>query len=231
MTWETVVNVLLLSLACTRAPIEDRWSHGPITQLKDSFTSNFVIESTVDGEQQWIVIDTGFNKNSEPLLDFLAEQEGTIDDIQTVVLTHGHGDHIGAHANFKNATFHVHGNDKELLLAEEMSTDSISTFEAGTELTFGDTTILPFLVPGHTAGNLALLVNDVLIMGDSAQSTKSGEVTVGGERFAEDYEQAKQSLQELATNIEPYTDQIEWLVFSHSGPIEGADALLNYTAE
>ncbi len=225
------MNLLLLSLACTRAPIEDRWSHGSITQLKDSFTSNFVIESTVDGAQQWIVIDTGFNKNSEPLLNFLEEQAATIDDIQTVVLTHGHGDHVGAHANFNNATFYIHSNDKDLLLAEEASAESISTFEAGTELTFGNTTILPFLVPGHTAGNLALLVNDVLIMGDSAQSTKSGEVTVGGERFAEDYEQAKQSLQELSTSIEPYADQIEWLVFSHSGPIAGADALLNYTVE
>ena len=52
---------LLFGIACSRAPIEDRWSHGDIiTQLKDSFTSNFVIETEVDGEARWVIVDTGF---------------------------------------------------------------------------------------------------------------------------------------------------------------------------
>ena len=109
MTW------LLFGIACSRAPIEDRWSHGDITQLKDSFTSNFALKTEVDGETRWVIIDTGFNKNAAPLVDFFEEQNTTIDVVQHVIATHGHGDHIGSHANFPNATFHVHQADVHLL--------------------------------------------------------------------------------------------------------------------
>lgn len=219
----------LSALACSIAPIEDRWSHGNITQLKDSFTSNFVIESEVDGERRWVVIDTGFNKNTEPLVDFLTEKEASIDDIAHVFITHGHGDHIGSHANFTNATFHVNSKDKSLLEAEGIT--AIETFEAGNELVLEGVSFLPFAVPGHTSGNVAVLVGEVLIMGDSAQSNKDGDIEVGGKRFAEDWDQAKASLEQLTVDIAPYSEQIEWIVFSHSGPIQGIDKLLSYSAE
>ena len=223
MTW------FLFTIACSLAPIEDRWSHNNITQLKDSFTSNFAIESEVDGETRWLVIDTGFNKNTEPLIEFLEEKGASIDDVETVFVTHGHGDHIGSHSNFKNAVFHVHTEDKDLL--EEEGITAIETFDAGSEMTLEGVTLIPFSVPGHTAGNVAVLIGEVLIMGDSAQSNKDGEVEAGGARFAEDIELAKQSLENLKSEIEPYKDNIKWIVFSHSGPIQGVDALLNYTVQ
>ena len=222
MTW------LMLGVACSRAPIEDRWSHGTITQLKDSFTSSFVIATDVDDSSGWIVIDTGFNKNASPLADFLEEQNTSLDVVRHVVATHGHGDHIGAHSNFVNATFHVHQSDVSLL--EEEGITNIETFDGTTPLEIEGVTLIPFLLPGHTEGNVAYLVDDVLIMGDSGQASKDGTIEITGGGFTEDPEKATQSLEGLKDQIAPYVDQIEWVVFSHSGPIEGVGAILEYTA-
>ena len=52
----------LMMLACSRAPIEDRWSHNSVVQIKDSFTSVFLIE-----QEELILIDSGFNKKSAPI--------------------------------------------------------------------------------------------------------------------------------------------------------------------
>ena len=73
-------------------------------------------------------------------------------------------------------------------------------------------------------------MNEVLIMGDSGQSTKDGTVELTGGGFTEDPDMAAQSLEGLKDQIEPYIDQIEWVVFSHSGPLQGVDAVLEYTA-
>ena len=219
---------LLLGFACTRAPIEDRWNHGSITQLKDSFTSNFAIETEVDRQTTWVIVDTGFNKNSAPLADFLDEQSSSLDSIENVVATHGHGDHIGSHENFPNATFHVHESDITLL--EEEGIEDIETFDGTTPLEIQGVTFIPFYLPGHTKGNVAYLVNDVLIMGDSAQSTKSGTIEPAGGNFTENPELAAQSLEGLKDQISPYAEQIEWIVFSHSGPLEGTEAIFDYTA-
>lgn len=221
------MNLLFLAMACTRAPIEDRWTHGSITQLKDSFTSTFVVETTSEDSTAWIAIDTGYNKNADPLNAFLEENGATIDSIEHVVITHGHGDHIGAHVNFPNAKFYVHEKDLPLLEAESIS--NIQTFNESSSLDVSGVTFTPFFVPGHTEGNVAFLVNDVLIMGDSAQSHKDGSISVST-KFAEDAELAVASLEGLKDAISPYQDQIAWTVFSHSGPLEGVDAILEYTA-
>ena len=218
---------IALGAACSRAPIEDRWNYGTITQLKDSFTSNFVLKTEVDGNTGWIVIDTGFNKNSVPLVEFLEEQNATIDEILHVVATHGHKDHIGAHANFPNATFHVHQNDVSLLEAEGIT--NIEPFEGNVPLDIEGITFIPFLLPGHTEGNVAYLVNEVLIMGDSGQSTKDGSIEIAGGGFTENPELAVQSLLGLKEQIAPYIDQVQWVVFSHSGPLQGVDAIVEYT--
>ena len=222
MTW------LLFGIACSRAPIEDRWSHGNITQLKDSFTSNFALKTEVDGETRWVIIDTGFNKNAGPLVDFFEEQNTTIDVVQHVIATHGHGDHIGSHANFSNATFHVHQADVHLL--EEEGITNIEPFDGTEPLEVEGVTFIPFELPGHTEGNVAYLVNEVLIMGDSGQSTKDGTIEVVGGGFTEDPELAAQSLEGLKDQLAPYSEQIEWVVFSHSGPLQGITAITEYTA-
>ena len=211
--------LLFIFFACSRAPIEDRWEHGGLTQLKDAFTSSFILNTS----EGWVLIDTGFNKNAKPLHRFLEENDASFSDIETIIVTHGHGDHIGAHGNFPDATFYVHEDDKNLL--EEESVTNITTFVEGEVFTFGDSTIRPLEAPGHTQGNVALIVDDVLVMGDTAQVTKDGRLETVSPRYAEDSEEAEASLIELQNKIEPYRDNISWIACSHSGPIKGTDAL------
>ena len=58
--------LLFIFFACSRAPIEDRWEHGGLIQLKDAFTSSSIL-NTSDG---WILIDTGFNKKCQTTAPF-----------------------------------------------------------------------------------------------------------------------------------------------------------------
>ena len=217
--------ILLAFIACSRAPIEDRWTHDSLTQIKDAFTSSFALDTT----EGWILIDTGFNRNAKPVETFFEENNIQLSDIESIVVTHGHGDHIGAHSNFPNATFYVHEKDKDLL--EEEAVKNISTYIEGDTFTFGESTIRPFETPGHTEGNVALIVDDVLLMGDTAQSTRSGTLETVSPKYADDAEQAEQSLIALQDKIEPYKDDISWIVFSHSGPLQGVDALYALSPE
>ena len=177
----------------------------------------------LETSEGWIVIDTGFNAESKPVANFLEEQSAELSDIQTMLFTHGHTDHIGGYANFPNATFHVHEKDKSMLT--EIGASNIETFTEGAEFTFGDSAIKVFEVPGHTEGNVAMLVDDVLLMGDSAMSTKKGEVLPTESKYTEDTELAATSLKALPGKLEAYREDIAWVVFSHSGPIQGSESL------
>ena len=160
-------------------------------------------------------------------VSYFEEKNIQLSDIESIIVTHGHGDHIGAHANFPNATFYVHEEDKSLL--EEAAVENIYTYVEGDTFTFGESIIRPLEAPGHTKGNVALIVDDVLLMGDTAQSTKDGRLETVNPKYAEDSEQAETSLIELQTKVEPFRDDISWIVCSHSGPIQGVSALYELT--
>ena len=70
-----------------------------------------------------------------------------------------------------------------------------------------------------------MLVDDVLLMGDSAMSTKKGEVLPTESKYTEDTELAATSLKALPGKLEAYREDIAWVVFSHSGPIQGSESL------
>ena len=75
------------------------------------------------------------------------------------------------------------------------------------------------------------MVDDVLIMGDSAQGRKDGNIEPPSERYSDNPTQAANSIEELGILLEPRKDEISWTAFSHSGPLQGIDALLSYRSE
>lgn len=101
--------------------------------------------------------------------------------VKYILLTHGHGDHIGALADVKQVTgalIGIHANDAEMLAdpAKNMSPQTVGTavsatadllLDDGQQLTFGDQTLTVIHTPGHTRGGVCFRIDDFVITGDT----------------------------------------------------------------
>ena len=147
-----------------------------------------------------LVADTGFGPHGQMLgadtpadlmNDFERKGIGT-DEVDTVFLTHLHGDHVGwntrpedlSKPTFENARYTVHRADWEHFTSEEVLSDfrgdavkrsAIPLDEAGVlDLMEGETELAPGITaihtPGHTPGHMSLLISSgrerALLIGD-----------------------------------------------------------------
>ncbi len=217
--------LFLCAISCTRSPIEDNWQYGPITQVKDVFTSTFIVEY----DAGIVLIDSGFNEKAKPIFTHLETLDHrSADDVQAIFFTHGHSDHMNGTSMFPNATTYALAEEKELIEEEGGRLDE--ELQDGDIKYFGDVTIEVISVVGHTLGNAVYIVNDVLIMGDSAQARKDGTIEPVADKYSLNPALAATSLQDLGTYLEPRKNDISWTAFSHSGPRLGIEDLVSYQA-
>lgn len=117
---------------------------------------------------------------------------GDLDDIASVIqkealqvkyilLTHGHGDHIGALADLKQITgaqIGIHAKDAEMLgdparnLSVQTGGEAVSVtpdlmLEDGQQLSFGGHTLTVLHTPGHTRGGACFRIDDFVLTGDT----------------------------------------------------------------
>lgn len=123
-----------------------------------------------------IIIDPG--GDVDEIIDDLNKNNISI---QYIVLTHGHGDHIGGVKELKdklNAPVVIHKEDSDMLqdtnlnLTNIMSMGTIEmipdkTVEDGDILEFGDLKGYIIHTPGHTKGGICILVENSLFSGDT----------------------------------------------------------------
>ena len=98
----------------------------------------------------------------------------------------------------------------------------------GETTTLGSQTVSAYLIPGHTDGSGAYLVDGVLYLGDSADSNRSGKLTPAKWLVSNDVEQNRASLKDLAHRLAPQASLIKFLEFAHSAPIPGLQPLLDF---
>ena len=142
-------------------------------------------ETTKEG----IIVDPG--GDVEDILGFI-ERKGL--KIDKIVLTHGHGDHLGGVIGMKkslNADVMIHRDDHELLvdgdknLSSTMPMGSVEIqadrlLEDGDIIEFGDLKAEVIHTPGHTKGGIALKIKDSIITGDTLFAGSIGRTDLPG---------------------------------------------------
>lgn len=135
-------------------------------------------------ENKGFIVDPG--GSSEDIIKFL-EDEKIIPEF--IVLTHGHGDHIGAINDLKEIyNIPIYASEKEVeLLADNVMNLSSSIppykpFEFKADKLLKDEEILNFYgtdlkiieTPGHTVGSICIIMENVIFSGDTLFKSSVG---------------------------------------------------------
>ena len=150
-----------------------------------------------------ILVDTGAGENKDYLFSKLRENGVEPEDIELVVNTHCHFDHIGGNHLFPDAKIAVHKLDAIPIINEDtlgtagtaFGFENINNTRVDIELEEGDK-IGDFEVihtPGHTSGGICLWDGENLISGDTIFAGGGvGRMDIGG-----NYQDMKNSVKRL----------------------------------
>lgn len=108
--------------------------------------------------------------------------------VESIILTHGHADHMGGVSFYKEkyqAVLYAHEADRPLLqdaqlnfsrevLRRELVLDADVYVKDGDEIMVGGIALKVIHTPGHTPGGICLLAGDMLISGDTLFSESVG---------------------------------------------------------
>ena len=187
-------------------PIEDGAVYGSVEVVKDWFTSTALVQT----DETTLLVDAGFRTGK--MRRSLKKRGLSPEDIDHVLLTHGHGDHVGAISIYSNAQIWAFPDEEPNLSEESVAFDGVLVEG---NMTLGDIDFEVLAAPGHTPGSAVFVFDDVALLGDAGLITKAGHLTPVAEKRSEDPEAAEQMLGSLAESL--MERDVEWVVPSHSG--------------
>lgn len=221
-SWRAALLAPVLAGCADVQQIENGAQYGPVTVIKDWFTSVAVIDTPAGP----VLVDAGFREKT--VVSGIEAAGFSASEVETVLLTHGHGDHIGGLSGLKNASVWALGPEAPVLT--ESSVPIARALQAGERLDFGGVSVEVLSLPGHTPGSAAYLVEGVLLLGDTCLIDSDGVVQPVAEKRSKDPRQAERSLAAIAQLLDARGDDIRWLVPSHSGAAEGLEPLRDFAA-
>ena len=143
-------------------------------------------------ENEGIIVDPGGDVD-----DILKYVNDNNIEINSIVLTHGHGDHIAGANELKeelDVNLLVHEADVDLLKSGDMNLSSIMAIGSieltadelltdGDTIEFGDEKVTVLHTPGHTLGGICLLSGKYLISGDTLFKGSIGRTDLEGGNY------------------------------------------------
>jgi glyoxylase-like metal-dependent hydrolase (beta-lactamase superfamily II) len=147
--------------------------------VKDDFANLFIIKDS----SQYIVIDCG---NNPVIVSEQMEKLGiNCNDVVAVFLTHTDGDHVGALSLFDKAKLYMSKEEVQMINGTKSKLLWIGLYIPRTDyilledreiVQIGNLKFEAFLVPGHTSGSTAYLVNDKYLVTGDITSLKNGKI-------------------------------------------------------
>jgi len=194
-----------------------------------------VVGVEAGGGYSWIVrtstgavlIDAGMDARGTAILAELTAQIVRPDQVQAVLLTHGHPDHYAASSLFPTATVYVGAGDLSMIRGDKThyppfgrlvakivplppAPPALTPVRGGEQLRFDEAVFTVIATPGHSPGSMMYLFKDVLFSGDSLMRKADG-VATAPSFFSEDASANRASLRAL----EPLT--FELIADGHAG--------------
>jgi len=146
-----------------------------------------------DGAKTCIVIDPGYQPE-----DVLEQIRGQGVQVEAILLTHGHFDHVGGVKKIREETgCKVYICAEDLMLNPQLTAGAIDytdTYEEGDTLELAGLTFEVLQTPGHTPGCVCLLCRDCMFSGDTLFAGTCGRTDLPGS----DPKKMRQSLARLA---------------------------------
>jgi glyoxylase-like metal-dependent hydrolase (beta-lactamase superfamily II) len=176
----------------------------------------------VDGG--FIVVDLGFIDAERVLRRQLEAAGGRPEQVVAVLLTHSHRDHIGAWRLVRHAPFHMGAAEVERFVGGEAHEGwiprladralgapgpepgmvAVRPIHRDTMLVFGRDTVHAFLMPGHTPGSTAYLMNGMLLAGDALYRGYAGDFRPAMAGYSDDTAEARRSVESLFARLKPF---------------------------
>ena len=186
------------SLVSGFAPMETGKVVDDIFAVKDDFANIFIIQD----DAQYIVIDCATDKTT------VAEQMNKLginpDEVVAVLLTHTDGDHVGALDLFNKAKLYMSKEEEQMIngkkskflwFGNSISRTDYILLENRQTVQIGNLKIEGILVPGHTAGMMAYLINDKYLFTGDILSLKEGKIAPIPAFFNMDNDKAVESME------------------------------------
>ncbi len=159
-----------------------------------------VSKSFIVDEGDVVLIDTGLTGGSAgTILSKLKEMGRDPKDVELCILTHRHRDHVGGLKRLKEACgFRVAAHRMEAEAIEKATGVQVDESLNDGDVISSCGGIRVVHVPGHTAGNICLLLGNVLFSGDAFFGNE-GSLRAPPTRYSSDPEAAKRNLTSLVT--------------------------------
>jgi len=231
-----IVAALVLSFAALSMKLKSEIAHftpletgkvvDDIFVVKDDFANLFIVQDGV----QYVVFDGANNPSS--VAKEMEKLGIDLDAVAAVFLTHTDGDHVGAIGLFEKAKLYISKEEEPMINGTKFRkfvfcnslprTDYI-LLENHQTVQIGNLKIEGILVPGHTPGAMAYLINDKYLFTGDIVSLKDGKIAPAPEFFNMNHAQAIKSLDDIFRNI----SNAEYIFTAHWGYTDDFKAAVN----